>query len=86
LVLDYGKIYEIVDYEEDRVYILLTDSWFSLLDQFESERLFVVTITFSIYFEYSEHALFIEQFNGQLNLQNQQPIREMFARIRNENQ
>lgn len=82
MVLDQEKLYEIIGDGEDKVHILLTESWFYMLRSFVDGKKHITHITLSLHYEYSPEAEYIEHFELQLNMKNHKDVLKWFSQIR----
>lgn len=82
MVLDQEKLYEILEDGEDKVYVLLTESWFDILRSFEEGKKYVTQITLTLHYEYTPQAEFHENFDVQLNMMNEPEVKNWFSKIR----
>lgn len=82
MVLDQEKLYEILEDGEDKVYVLLTESFFYILRSFEEGKKFVTQITLTLLYEYTPQAEYHENFDVQLNMLNEPEVKYWFSQIR----
>lgn len=82
MVLDQEKLYEILEDGEDKVYVLLTESWFYILRRFEEGKKYVTQIMLTLHYEYTPQAEFHENFDVQLNMMNEPEVKYWFSKIR----
>lgn len=82
MVLDQEKLYEILEDGEDKVYVLLTESWFYILKSFEEGKKHVTQISLTLHYEYTPQAEFHENFDVQLNMRNELEVKNWFSKIR----
>ena len=82
MALDQEKLYEILEDGEDKVYVLLTESWFYILKSFEEGKKYVTQISFTLHYEYTAQAEYHENFDVQLNMMNEPEVKNWFSQIR----
>ena len=82
MVLDQEKLYEILEDGEDKVYLLLTESFFYILRSFEEGKKHITQITLTLHYEYTPQAEFHENFDVQLNMRNELEVKNWFSKIR----
>lgn len=82
MALDQEKLYEILEDGEDKVYVLLTESFFYILRRFEEGKKHVTQITLTLHYEYTPQAEFHENFDVQLNMLNEPEVKYWFSQIR----
>lgn len=82
MVLDQERLYEIIADGEDKIHILLTESWFYLLRSFEDGKKHITHISLSLHYEYTPEAEYIEHFELQLNMRNHEEVLGWFSQIR----
>lgn len=82
MALDQEKLYEILEDGEDKVYVLLTESWFYIVKSFVEGNKYVTHITLSLHYEYTKQAEYIEHFELQLNMKNDEDVLNWFGQIR----
>lgn len=82
MALDQEKLYEILEDGEDKVYVLLTESFFYILRRFEEGKKHVTQITLTLHYEYTPQAEFHENFDVQLNMLNEPEVKYWFSLIR----
>lgn len=82
MALDQEKLYEILEDGDDKVYVLLTESWFYILRSFEEGKKHITQITLTLHYEYTPQAEFHENFDVQLNMLNESEVKYWFSQIR----
>ncbi len=82
MVLDKEQLFEILSDGDEKVHILLTESWFYILRSFVEEKKYITHITLSLHYEYTPQAEYIEHFELQLNMQNDEDVLKWFSKIR----
>lgn len=82
IVLDLERVYEIVEEVGQRVYILLTQSWLYVITHFEEGDHYITQGTFNLHYNYTQEAEFVENFNYELIMSNQNDTKELFAALR----
>lgn len=82
MVLDKEQLFEILGEGEEKVHILLTESWFHIIRSFEDGNKYVTHITLSLHYEYTKQAEYIEHFELQLNMKNDEDVLNWFGQIR----
>lgn len=81
IVLDYEKLYEIIEDNDTKIYILLTESWFYILRSFVDGKKYITHGSLNLHYEYNNQAEYIENFDFQLNMRNEAPVLEWFSKI-----
>ena len=82
MVLDKEQLFEILSDRDEKVHILLTESWFYILRSFVEEKKYITHITLSLHYEYTPQAEYTEHFQLQLNMQNDVDVLKWFSQIR----
>jgi len=82
MALDQEKLYEILEDGEDKVYVLLTESWFYIVKSFEENNKYVTQIILTLHYEYTPQAEYHENFDVQLNMMNETEVKNWFSQIR----
>ncbi len=82
MVLDQGKLFEILEDGDDKVYVLLKESFFYILKSFEEGKKYVTQISLTLHYEYTPQAEFHENFDVQLNMLNEPEVKYWFSKIR----
>ncbi len=82
MALDQEKLYEILEDGEDKVYVLLTESWFYIVKSFEENNKYVTQIILTLHYEYTPQAEYHENFDVQLNMMNEPEVKNWFSQIR----
>jgi hypothetical protein len=82
LVLDREKVYEILENEGQKIYVLLTESWMYVINHFEDKEHYITQGTFNLHYIYNEQAEFVESFNYELILPNESETKVLFNFLR----
>lgn len=82
MALDQEKLYEILEDGDNEIFILLTQSWFSIVKSFEENNKYVTQILLTLHYEYTPKAEYHENFDVQLNMKNEPEVKEWFSKIR----
>jgi hypothetical protein len=82
IVLDRERVYEILEQEGQKVYILLTESWLYVINHFEENDHYITQGTFNLHYKYNEEAEFVESFNYELILPNDNKTKVLFNSLR----
>ena len=82
MALDQEKLYEILEDGEDKVHVLLTESWFYIVKSFEENNKYVTQIILTLHYEYTPQAEYHENFDVQLNMMNEPEVKNWFSQIR----
>lgn len=86
LVLDCEKIYEILELEGEKIYVLLTESWMYVINHFVDGENYITQGTFNLHYVYNKQAEFIEEFTYELILPNDVNIKMLFQSLRSSNE
>ena len=81
IVFEQERLYEIIQEGEDKLYILLTTSYFYMTSRFLNNNRFIIQGKLTLNFDYSEDAQYSEEFDYQLNLRNNLTVKMMFENI-----
>ena len=82
MVLNKEQLFEILSEGVEKIHILLSESWFYILRSFEEGKKHVTHITLSLHYEYTPQAEYIEHFQLQFNMQNDEDVLKWFSQIR----
>ena len=81
IVLDEERIYEIIEEEGEKIFILLTNSSIYVKNHFIGNKKFIVQGALYLRYSYSEYAEFDEEFEYQLELINHKDMIVLFENI-----
>ena len=81
MVLDEERIYEVLEDEGEKVFILLTNSRMYIKNHFIGDLDYIVQGVLFLRFSYSQYAEFDEEFDYQLNLINHKFMIELLENI-----
>lgn len=81
LVLNGERIYEILEQDDERIFIQLTESWMCLTDNKQENSKYIVHGLINLNYKYAPLAEFAELFIYQINLDNDKKVRELFNGI-----
>uniref|UniRef100_UPI00404B786D hypothetical protein n=1 Tax=Flavobacterium sp. TaxID=239 RepID=UPI00404B786D len=82
IVLDRERVYEVLEEKGQKVYMLLTESWMYVINHFEDKEHYITQGTFNLHYLYNEEAEFVESFNYELILPNDNETKMLFNSLR----